>query len=265
MKSLILLMILSLPVSTVGSGHEITIYVDDGYKPYSYQNNGRAEGIYIDVLRAAFAKMQNFKVKLLPVPWKRGKQLIKLGKGLGLTPAFFHGHDWPYLYPYSLPFYTETIIAVCTADVLQQPKPNWPEDYKGLIIGNVAGFDGWGGDEFRKLVAQGEISYQEAGSPAALIGMLAKNRHDCIMMETRAFDYHLAKIQTSTSVTTNIYSTLKKGALIGTDPIYIGYSEAAIKSDQFPQNYAFRKAFDAIIYQMLKSGEVKKIMDAYKD
>jgi len=265
MKYLIVLIMLSLPVSSSGTGHEIVIYVDDAYKPYSYQSNGRAEGIYIDVLRAAFAKMQNFKIKLLPVPWKRGKQLMKLGKGVGLTPAFFHGHDWPYLYPYSLPFYTETIIVVCTERILQQPRPNWPLDYKGLIIGNVAGFDGWGGQEFRELVERGEITYREVGNPSALIGMLAKNRHDCIMMETRAFDYHLSKIQASKDTITNLYSKLKKGALIGTDPVYIGYSETAIKSGHYPQSYAFRKAFDAIIYQMLKSGEVERIMDAYKD
>ena len=190
---------------------------------------------------------------------------MKLGIGSGLISAFFHGHDWPYLYPYSLPFYTETIIAICTATVLQQPRPNWPEDYRGLIIGNVAGFDGWGEDEFRQLVAQGEITYREAGSRSALIGILAKKRHDCIMMETRAFDYHLSKVPTSDISNTNMYSNLIRGALIGTDPVYIGYSEAAIKSNQNPQNYACRKTFDAIIYQILKIGEVNKIMDAYKD
>ena len=90
---------------------DVTILVDDGYPPFSYEHEGRAKGVYVKVLRAIFARMPQFRVTLRPVPWQRGKLMMERGEGMGLAPAFFHGHDWPYLHPYSLPFYVETIRA----------------------------------------------------------------------------------------------------------------------------------------------------------
>ena len=91
------------------------------------------------------------------------------------------------MYPYSLPFYTETIIAACQENVLNFPQNDWPQDYIGLSIGNVAGFDGWGGEEFRKLVNKAEIQYEEAKGSRENILKLAYERLDCIMVENEAF------------------------------------------------------------------------------
>jgi polar amino acid transport system substrate-binding protein len=275
----IALFLMLLPLFAFGKDIEVTIYVDDAYIPFSYMADGQAKGMYIDVLKAVFKKMDGFKVSMTPVPWKRGRYMMERGNGFGLAPAFFHGHDWPYIYPYSLPFYTETIIAVCNENILKQPKPNWPEDYKGLSIGNVAGFDGWGGDKFRSLVKDGKIGYFELKGSEKIIRRLLIKRCDCIMMENRAFDYEIdrmkkAGIYDAKSGTykafkgiyeKKILSKFKKGAIIGTDPVYIGYSETAIKNGKYQYAYKFRKSFDRIVYKMTKSGEIERIMDAYKE
>ena len=86
-----------------------TIYIDDNYRPFSYQQDGVAQGLYVQVLQRAFAQIKGFDINLVAVPWDRGKRMVKQGKAFGLAPAFYHGHDWPYMYPYSQPFYTETI------------------------------------------------------------------------------------------------------------------------------------------------------------
>lgn len=260
-----ILLLISTSLSVAGEDIEVTVHVDDAYKPFSFMHEGRAKGMYIDVLRAAFSKMDGFNVKMKPIPWNRGKKMMETGKQFALTPTFFHAHDWPYLYPYSLPFYTETIIAVCTEKTLKQARPHWPDDYKGLIVGNVAGFDGWGGSKFRALVKQAKIHYIEAQSTDALIQMIPRGHADCIMIENRAFDYEYRRLKSSAAYNENSHSKLIKGAIIGTDPVYIGYSEAAIKSGKHTYAYDFRKAFDAAIYQMNKSGEVEDIMSAYQD
>ena len=245
---------------------EVTIYTDDAYRPYSFQENGEVKGMYVDVLQAAFSKMKGFKVTLKTIPWKRGKKLMEVGKGFGLAPAFFHGHDWPYLYPYSLPFYTETIIAVCDEKHLQSPRNVWPDDYINLKIGNVSGYDGWGGEIFRKLVKQGKIKYEEAKGSQENISKLGRKRIDCIMMEEKTFDYEFTKIKHMGKYDEGGKDVkLKKGALIGSDPVYIGYSKTAREKGGYPFQFEFMQAFDSIIYQMGKSGEIKKIMDAYKD
>ena len=248
-----------------GEKIDVTIYVDDAYKPFSFKGkDGKAKGIYINVLSTAFSRMKDFNVTIRPIPWKRGKHLMETGDGFGLAPAFYHGHDWPYLYPYSLAFYTETITAVCTDQVLETPRLNWPEDYIGLRIGNVAGYDGWGGTEFRKLVKDGKIQYQEAKGSAENILKLGARRVHCIMMEDTAFDYSYAKLKLSGQYSERM-ARIKKGAIIGVYPVYIGYSKTARKMGKYPFQFDFMQAFDNEIYKMIKSGEIKKIMSSYSN
>lgn len=242
----------------------VTVYVDGNYRPFSYSDNGKPKGMYIDILKVAFSRMKGFKVKMLPIPWKRGKSMMERGEGFALTPAFFHGHDWPYLYPYSLPFYTETIVAVCSKEVLTTKREKWPGDFIGLNIGNVAGFDGWGGEEFWRLVNQKRIYYEEAkGSEQNILKLLA-GRLDCIMMEEKAFDYELRKLQSEGKYDIRKHNVVRKAAVIGKDPVYIGYSKPARENGLFPFQFEFMQAFDSEIYKMTKSGEIIRIMESYK-
>lgn len=264
-KLLILLIITGFALPVWGNDTQVTILVDGNYKPFSFGEQGKAKGMYIDVLKIAFSRMTGFQVKMVPIPWKRGKRMMEDGKGFGLTPAFFHGHDWPYLYPYSLPFYTETIVAVCNAAIFDSPRPNWPQDYLGLRIGNVAGFDGWGGAEFRELVKQGKIKYEEAKGSKENIKKLIFKRLDCIMMEDKAFDYEFRQLKQAGDYKEGTHIKLGKGAIIGQDPVYIGYSKTARTQGKYPFQFEFMQAFDSEIYKMIKSGEISKIMEAYQD
>ena len=260
----IVLFLLFIPFSAVAEDINVTIHVDDAYQPFSFSENGHAKGMYIDVLRVAFSKMKGFNVTMEPVPWNKGKKMMDEGKGFALTPAFFHGRDWPYLYPYSLPFYAETIISVCTEEVLKQPRPNWPEDYRRLVIGNLAGFDEWGGVALKASVIKSQIDYHKVQSSDVLIKMIINDRLDCILMENREFDYVFKRILKSGVHGNKVHSELIKGPVVGTNPVYIGYSASAIKSGKYPYAQEFQKAFDVVIYQMTKSGEIKKIMNAYQ-
>jgi polar amino acid transport system substrate-binding protein len=74
------------------NAQEVSIHVDDNYRPYSYKNaTGKAAGVYIEVLEAVFQKMEGFTVKLIPVPWSRGKALMEKGKVLAWRLHFFMG------------------------------------------------------------------------------------------------------------------------------------------------------------------------------
>ena len=94
--------------------------------------------------------------------------------------------------------------------------------------------------------------------------MLVKGRLDCIMMKERAFDYQYRQLKAVADYSDSDVLPIKT-AVIGTDPVYIGYSEKAINSGKYPYAYRFKKTFDKVIYQMIKSGEVKSIMKAYRD
>ena len=259
----IVVMPVSAKDSRAGGDIEVTIPVDDAYAPYSYRGkDGKAKGFYIEILNKAFARMSGFKVTLEPVPWKRGKKLMETGEGFGLAPAFFHGHDWPYLYPYSLPFANETIISVCHAQELVKPRSHWPDDYVGLRVGNVEGFDGWGGQAFYALVKAGKIQYEEAKGSVENIIKLGLGRVQCIMMEENAFDLEYSTLKKSGDYDAEKFHSLKKGAFIGIDPVYIGYSKKALESGKYPFHNEFRQAFDSEIYKMTRSGEIKKLLES---
>ena len=265
MKKLALLIyVLAASMGLKADGIEVTLYIDEAYKPFSYAEDGKPKGIYVDMLKLVFSKMPGFQVTLEPVPWKRGKKIMQEGEGFALAPAYFHGHDWPFLYPYSLPIFSETVIAICNESVMAHPRPNWPDDYKKLIIGNVAGYDGWGGIKFRKLVSKGMIYYQEVQNAETLIDMLLKGRLDCIMMENMIFDYHVRRLPSSLTRKEKEQIVYKKAATIGTDSVYIGYSAPAWQKGTYPFARDFQKAFDNAVYQLTQSGEIKNIFKAFK-
>lgn len=265
MKNFLIVLLLCIAQPLMASEIAVTIHVDGNYRPFSFSENGKAKGIYIDILETAFSRMPGFSVSLQPVPWNRGKSIMENGQGFGLAPAFFHGHDWDYLYPYSHPFYTETIVAACTAETLSTARAQWPQDYIGLRIGNVAGFDGWGGEEFHELVDQEKIMYREIRGSREIILMLAKGRLDCIMMEKTAFSHTLRNLTQEGLYDPETDATLKTGAVIGSDPVYIGYSKPARLENKYPFQFEFMQAFDSEIYRMLKSGEIEDILNQHRD
>ncbi len=244
---------------------EVKIHVDDGYPPYSYVKDGRVQGLYIEILTAAFDKMADYSVIFEPVPWNRGKHLMERGEGFAFSPTYFHAHDWPYLYPYSYPLYEETVLVICNSKVNSATSLQWPSDFIGKTIGNMRGYDGWGGAEFRTLLHQKAINYHEVDGANLLLMMVASGRNDCILMEKLAYQYHMKKLKTSGQYKSETHLRLFQAAIAGRDDGYIGYSEPGIASGQYPWQKAFRRALDGTLYQMKKSGELQAITAGFSD
>ena len=64
MKKLYVIFVIFFSLPAFGLDTEVTIFVEDAYKPFSFKQNGKAAGAYMDVLRAAFSRMKGFKVKI---------------------------------------------------------------------------------------------------------------------------------------------------------------------------------------------------------
>jgi len=242
---------------------EVKIHVDDGYPPYSYREKGDVRGLYIDILNTAFTRMEGYSLIFEPVPWNRGKHLMQKGEGFGLMPTYFHAHDWPYLYPYSFPLYEETVLVICNSNVSSAEPLKWPQDFVGKTIGNMRGYDGWGGVEFRAMIEQKAISYHEVDSADLLLMMVASGRNDCILMERLAYQYHMTRLKRSGKYKSETHHRLFQAAVAGRDYGYIGYSEPGLATGQYPWQKEFRKALDGILYQMKKSGELEAITARY--
>lgn len=242
----------------------VTILVADAYEPFSYSVNGEPMGVYVDILRAVFRHLSGFDIELKAVPWERGKMMMENGKALALAPAYFHAHDWGYLYPYSIPLLREDVALICHAAVTNTANRRWPQDYTDLSVGNIRGFDGWGGMEFHQMVANKKIVYRELNSAEQLILLTAKRRLDCFLMEEFALAWNIKNLKETKKMSHSESLPLHKVHILGSDYSYIGYSEVAIQSGNFPYEYQFRKALDSTVYQMQKSGALDDVVDMSK-
>lgn len=263
-KALVLCLGLGLTTTAVaqvklknGKREIVKIHVDGGYAPKSYTGkDGKAAGYYVELLREASNRMKKFELELIPVPWKRGKKIMEDGKGFGLTPAFYHGHDWPYLYPYSIKYEDENVYAYCKKGILASRK-NWPKDFTGLRVGNIAGFDGWGGEEFRELVKQKKFKYSESKTSETNVMKLAKDRLDCILMASKSYDVVFGRLQKQGKYDAKKHQAIERGPITGSDGIYIGYSVKATAKNH-TKNMEIRKDIDNAFYSMLKDGFIEK-------
>jgi hypothetical protein len=77
---------------------------------------------------------------------------------------------------------------VCREGVTPLIRSKWPQDFRGLHFVNMKGFDGWGGDQFRKMINKKEIEYSELNGVSKTIQLVALKRADCLLAEEGSFD-----------------------------------------------------------------------------
>lgn len=108
--------------SGVSAQQPVTVYGDKDYRPYAYEENGEARGIYVNILREAFAKMPGYDVTIAMLPWKRGLDYIRKGKGIALFPPY-HAPDRDSWILFSEPILEEQVIIFGRAETLADKRP----------------------------------------------------------------------------------------------------------------------------------------------
>lgn len=236
----------------------VTVYADEGYPPYSYEENGRPAGIYYEIVKAAAARLPGYKVTIETLPWKRGMGLIARGTGFALFPPYMNLKDEPWTWPYSLPLFDEHVVAVCRKDVVAgKGTMHWPRDFYGLTIGNNAGFI-VGGAEFDRAVADGKIHIEEGRDNRINILKLGAKRIDCYINDRVSILWTrqlLAK--EGLYHEGDGHPQLVESAVIGHENGFLGFTDR--DNGKFPYKTDFVQKFDAVIYQMKRHGEIERI------
>ena len=233
----------------------VTIYADAGYQPYSYAGkNGEPAGLYYEIVKVAFARMKGYRIAIKPVPWKRGMAMLEKGTAFALYPPYMNLKDEPFTWPYSLPLFDEIVVAVCTRDVAATPRPNWPEDFLGLRIGNNAGFL-VGGDKFNEAVREGRIKLEEASDTRANIIKLGLKRIDCYINDRMSIRWTQEQLLREGKLAQARVGM--EAAVIATEQGFLGFSDR--DQGKFPYKTDFLKQFNAIVYDMKRNGEIERI------
>ena len=139
---------------------EVTIATHDVLPPFAFRDgDGKLTGVYIEIVKKAVARMPDYTVSFRVIPWARAKKEAETGMAFAILPPYFHAHDWltetepkrTYIWPYSLPLYTQEDIVVCNEKVIIVPGADYPEDFKGLKFVMTRG-DGRAGETFTRMV-----------------------------------------------------------------------------------------------------------------
>jgi polar amino acid transport system substrate-binding protein len=246
-KKLLLVSILfSFFNSILFAKQEVVVYGDNSYPPYSYIEKGEPKGIYVDILKKAFSKMSNYKIKIKMIPWKRGIHYIKKGKAFALFPPYYTKERLLWMM-FSEPILPEEIV-VFGKDNNLKGKEKWPEDFFGYTIGVNSGFNlySMGGEKFGDAVKYGKIKVDAIGGNTRNLKKLEKDR----------FHFYI----NDKLVNISQYPSIKRGMIINTNNGYLGFTT---KNKNYKFTKEFKDNFNQIIKNMKKSGEINDILKSY--
>jgi polar amino acid transport system substrate-binding protein len=238
----------------------ITIYSDDSYPPYSYQENGEAKGIYIEILKVAFSRLEGYSVTIEPVNWKRGLGYIESGVGFGLVPPYYRPDIRPWM-DISVPILDESLAVFCTADVLETPRPNWPQDYEGLTIGNNLGFSLFK-ETPEELKSGYNITIENADGSETNLLKLANEEIDCYGNDRLSILWLLQQLKERGKYNPDgAQSEIVEGATLSSEKGYVGYTNT--DKGAFTYKADFMAQMDKILTAMKDSGEIQQIVDKF--
>jgi len=272
MKNKILIMIASFVLSsTILLGHNITIHTYDVLPPLAFKNEkGVLTGVYIEIVKKAISRMPDYSVSFLVLPWSRAKINAKNGHAFAILPPYFHAHDWltdtepkrPYLWPYSLPLFTQKDVVICDEGVKVKENAKYPDDYEGLDFVMWRG-DGRAGVKFDKMVKEGKIKVTLLKDVKSTVRFLLKGRADCTIASKLPFAWYVKQIKKNDNLAKNRRGIiLKEHSIISSNDGYLGYTDVNDEIN-FPYKKEFSLQFDIEVYKMKKSGEIQKIVDQF--
>ncbi len=251
---------------------EVSILVEDkNFAPFVFNDkDGKVTGIYPEIVKKAISRMPDYTVKFIEVPWIRAKLYIKEGRYFAMLPPYFHAHDWltdkkpkrPYIWPYSLPLFTQTDVVMGNAAKLNSFHLKWPEDYKGLSFAMLRG-DGIAGYKFDQMVKKKKIKVKLFNSNLEAIKHVLLGKSDFTVISKMPLYWLIKELKRKGK-----YSKLArvdfKTKHIRSNEGYLGYTDINAEKN-FPYKKDFSIKFDIEIYKMKKNGEIKKIIDLYRN
>ncbi len=228
----------------------VTLITDNNYQPYSYVEDGEAKGKTIDWIKTIDEAIPQFTITLKPMPWREGLIEVREGRALGIVGTYFSAHHRPWIYPYSQPLFSETVEVLCRPDVSIPSPAQWPESFAGVLMLNIAGYDGWLDFKTRDRANTQIMNFFEVPSVEIAYRVLAKKNADCMLSEQAFTKIALESDPREDSLKPIVITTVSK------KPIYIGYSHKAIADSTFANALEFAKAFDFALYQLKQQGKL---------
>ena len=267
-----LLFIYFISNSFVLSAQEVKVSTYDVLPPFAFRDaQGKLTGVYIEIVKNAVLRMPDYTVSFNVVPWERAKKEAKAGSTFAILPPYFHAHDWltdeepkrPYIWPYSLPLFTQHDVLICNEKVLNETRTEYPEDFQGLKFAMWRG-DGRAGQALTNMAEEKRISLHLLNDVESIIKFLLSERADCTVTSRIPFAWHVKQMKKMGNYQKygNNSVILKEALVVSSNDGYLGYTDVNSKKN-FPFKKDFSIKFDIEIYKMKKSGEIRAIVERF--
>ena len=251
---------------------EVTISTYDVLPPFAFRNgDGKLTGVYIEIVKKAVSRIPDYTASFRVIPWARAKKEAETGMVFAILPPYFHAHDWltetdpkrPYIWPYSLPLFTQQDVVVCNEKVMNVPRADYPDDFKGLKFVMWRG-DGRAGEKFTRMVEEKKINLSLVNDVKTNIPYLLSEMADCTVTSKIPFAWYVKQMKENGEYQKYHRNgvILKEVAVISSNEGFLGYTDIDDEKN-FPFKKDFSIKFDIEIYKMKKNGEIQEIIDRY--
>lgn len=227
---------------------EIRFVQDSTYAPYMSETNGRADGIYAEIILEAKRRLNAANLALDAVPWTRATILVEKGHAQALVGSYYKPEHRPWIRHWSVPFYIEEVSIFCREGIAEKHW-SYPDDFKDLLFGNIAGYRSPGA-RFFKLVEEGKIKLEEAQTTEQNLDKLALGRIDCYVVE---------RLATEILMRQKNYDNVEIIGTASTEAAYIGYTDKWTG----PEADTFIAAMDEMLSTMKADGTIDRITATY--
>ena len=220
---------------------------DKSYPPYSYSENGKAKGVYVDILTVAFNKMPEYQLKFNMMAWKRAKEYIKKGKVVGFFPPYYSKNRTHWT-KFSEPILGETTIVFAKENTLKD-KNTYPENFFGLTVCLNRGFghETLGGEKFAQAVMHNNIKLIEGNDNKACLSRVDRGMADFYINDQL--------------IDTSKFPKVKRGMKTKQNLGHVGFT---LKTKNYPFMNDLQNKFNQVIKKMKQNGEILDIVKKYR-
>jgi polar amino acid transport system substrate-binding protein len=234
----------------------VVLHGDDSYPPYSWVEQGRFQGIYVDLLEAAGRQLKDFRLVLKPVPWKRALMELESGRNFGLFAAFKR-EARTFITQYSVPLHEERTVIVCRVEGGARHK--WPDDFRGAQIGINTAF--LPGERFDRARQAGLIRVSETKGTQDNLLRLARGQTDCYVGDALGIRWTTKRLQARLAGGPIAGLRLNEPVELSTEPVYVAYGRGGTLNEA--DRRRFIEQLNQALHIVRQHGEIQRILARY--
>lgn len=258
LKKYFFTLLVLMPLLGQAATTEVIIYSDDSYNPYAYSDkNGKALGIYTQIIKEAFESIPEYKLKIVPLPWKRAMMSLKMKEVIAVYPPYYRPNERPFIGEYSEPILTENIVVVARKNHENDKRKLWPKDWLDKKIGIFLGTIDIAGPELAKAFRNKEVSVVETKGNEENLLKLGRGEID-VYVNDRIAIFHTLKNLKKKKMWPKNFSEIEEVAVVSSEQGYLAFSKPDPK---FPYQKDLVSKFNKVIKKMKKDNRIKAIVD----